>query len=95
MKFFHLFIEYVQREITEKFCIDLDSMHLSGISNGGIFSYYLASFATDALGFATIAPMASSALLGFGSPPKGVEIPISIIDMQGFQDELIPINEDR
>ena len=56
------FVEFFQNKITETWCVDLDQMHLSGFSNGGIFSYYLASHATDALGFATINPIASSSL---------------------------------
>lgn len=44
------FIDFVMREVTDNFCIDLDHVHLSGMSNGGIFAYYLASQATDALG---------------------------------------------
>ena len=79
--------------MTETWCVDLDSMHLAGFSNGGIFSYYLAAHATDALGFATINPVASSSLLGFGTPPENIDIPISIIDFHGFQDQLIPTNE--
>jgi hypothetical protein len=37
-------------EISKEWCIDMDSLHLSGISNGGMFAWYLASTATDALG---------------------------------------------
>ena len=44
------FIEFAQQEVTNKWCVDLDQMHLSGFSNGGMMSYYVASFGTDALG---------------------------------------------
>lgn len=44
------FIDYLLAEVTGNYCIDLDSMHLSGMSNGGIFAYYLAAHATDVLG---------------------------------------------
>ena len=87
------FVDFIQQKIIDTWCVDLDSMHLSGFSNGGIFAYYLASHATDALGFATINPVASSSLLGFGIPPEGIDIPFSILDMHGYQDQLIPTNE--
>lgn len=45
------------------------------------------------LGFASINPVAASALLGFGAPPP-TEVQISIVDMHGFQDKLIPMNEE-
>ena len=44
------FMDYIIEEITEQWCIDLDHIHLSGISNGGMFAYYLAASATDGLG---------------------------------------------
>ena len=33
-----------------QWCIDLDSMHMTGVSNGGMISYYVASTVTDGLG---------------------------------------------
>ena len=44
------FAEYIIEEITEQWCVDLDQLHFSGISNGGMFAYYVAATATDALG---------------------------------------------
>ena len=44
------FLEYIIEEISEQWCVDLDQLHLCGISNGGMFAYYIAATATDALG---------------------------------------------
>ena len=45
------FLEHViMEEIAANWCVDLDHLHLSGISNGGMFAYYVASTATDGLG---------------------------------------------
>ena len=44
------FIEYILEEITHQWCVDLDHMHYSGISNGGMFAWYIAATAIDALG---------------------------------------------
>ena len=44
------FIDFVIQDAADKHCIDLDQLHLSGVSNGGMFAYYVASLATDALG---------------------------------------------
>lgn len=83
------FLDYVIKDVTDKWCIDLDHVHLSGISNGGMFAYFLASMATDALGIASINPVGASPLLGFGTPPK-TKINFSIIDFHGTDDDIIP-----
>ena len=44
------FVEYIMEEITEQWCVDLDQIHMTGISNGGMFTYYIASNALDGLG---------------------------------------------
>ena len=48
------FVTYIMEEITEQWCVDLDQIHMTGISNGGMFTYYIASNALDGLGFYTI-----------------------------------------
>ena len=45
------FVTYIMEEITEQWCVDLDQIHMTGISNGGMFTYYMASNALDGLGF--------------------------------------------
>ena len=44
------FLEYILEEVNMQWCIDLDSMHMTGVSNGGMISYYVASTVTDGLG---------------------------------------------
>ena len=34
------FTRTIIEHVMDKFCIDKDSVHLSGISNGGMFSYF-------------------------------------------------------
>ena len=46
------------------------------------------------IGFATFNPVAASPLIGFGSPPKNVQINFSILDMFGLQDKTIPYSEE-
>ena len=58
------FIDFVINHVSDYWCIDMHQMHLTGISNGGMFAYYVATTATDGLGFATINPVAASPLVG-------------------------------
>ena len=44
------FIEHILEQIKHQWCVDLDHMHYSGVSNGGMFAWYIAATATDALG---------------------------------------------
>ena len=40
--------------VDENYCLDMNSIHMTGISNGGMYSYYAASRLNDIL--ASIAP---------------------------------------
>ena len=40
--------------VDENYCLDMESIHMTGISNGGMYSYYAASRLNDIL--ASIAP---------------------------------------
>ena len=40
--------------VNDNYCLDMKSIHMTGISNGGMFSYYAASRLNDIL--ASIAP---------------------------------------
>ena len=42
--------------VNDNYCLDMNSIHMTGISNGGMFSYYMASRLNDIL--ASIAPVA-------------------------------------
>lgn len=44
------FLDFIIQGIADEWCLNLDEIHLSGISNGGMFAYYVASLATDGLG---------------------------------------------
>jgi len=86
-----VFTEIVLYEITSKYCVDLDSIHMSGESNGGMFIYtrILESF-SGAL--ASVGPVCGAPLRGFNPMP---EYPINIIDMHGINDRTIPYSPDR
>ena len=58
-----------------------------------MFAWFAAAMATDALGLASINPIAASSLIGFGTPPPDVEINFSIVDFHGIEDDTIPYNE--
>ena len=34
------FTRAVINDVSQKYCIDMDSIHMSGLSNGGMFMYY-------------------------------------------------------
>ena len=76
--------------IEKNFCLDRASVHHSGISNGGMFSYYMISQMTDI--FATIAPVAASPLNGYGVIPSEI---VSLFDIHGINDDVIPIDLDH
>ena len=44
------YVDFLMQKITEEWCIDLEHLHMSGISLGGMFQYFIASRATDGLG---------------------------------------------
>ena len=58
-----------------------------------MFAWFAAAMATDALGLASINPIAASSLIGFGTPPPDVDINFSIVDFHGIEDDTIPYNE--
>ena len=87
------FFQFMMRKLKDSFCIDEQHMHYSGISNGGMFAYYLAAYTEDALGLATLNPVAASSLIGFGKPPAFETVNFSIIDFHGLLDTTIPYNE--
>jgi len=73
--------------VSDAFCVDENSIHQSGISNGGLFSYFMVSKLSDI--FASIAPLAAAPLVGFGDLPP---TPMSLIDIHGINDDTIPID---
>ena len=87
------FFQWLLDTLTDTYCIDLNQIHYSGYSNGGMLAYYIASTTNDALGFATINPVAASSLNGYGTPPPTDPVNFSIIDFHGFEDTTIPYNQ--
>ena len=74
--------------ISATYCLDKNSIPLTGASNGGMFTYFAASRLQDTL--ATIGPVAASPFIGFGDVPR---TPISVIDFHGLNDDTIPYDK--
>ena len=85
-----VFVREIVDFVKNNYCIDMKSIHVTGISNGGQFSYYVASRLNDLI--ATIAPNAASPMIGFGDVP--LDPPISVIDFHGTLDGIIPYSVD-
>ena len=68
------------------YCLDMKSIHMSGNSNGGLFTYMAASQLNDIV--ASMAPNIASPLIGFGDVP--LNPPLSLIDFHGRNDDTIP-----
>jgi len=81
-----VFIQLLIEELTSLWCIDIDSVHITGASNGGMF-IYTRVLAQMAEVFATVAPVCGAPLLGFNELPT---VPVHIIDFHGLKDETIP-----
>ena len=45
------FTKRVVNDVSKMYCIDEDSIHMSGISNGGMFMYYAGKYVTRKLGY--------------------------------------------
>lgn len=80
------FTQMLIYEVTSKFCVDLDHMHMSGASNGGMYIWTRALEAFSST-LASVGPVCSSPLRGFNPMPDS---PINIIDMHGLNDRTIP-----
>ena len=84
------FTQVVLYEVTSKFCVDLDSIHMSGNSNGGMFIYTRATeYFSENL--ASVGPVCSAPLRGFNTMPVS---PLNIIDIHGLNDRTIPYSLD-
>ena len=84
------FTETLLYEVTSNFCVDLDHIHMSGVSNGGMFIYTRA-FAAFTSALASVGPVCGSPMRGFNPMPDS---PINIIDMHGLNDRIIPYSVD-
>ena len=78
-----LFTQKLLDHLEDSYCIDRRRIHASGMSNGGMMAYQAGvSFSSR---FASMVPVAGSALLGFWTPPK---TPIALMDIHGTMDEV-------
>lgn len=68
-------------------CVDLDSIHVTGISAGGMMTYQTAMDLSPLL--ASAAPIAGSRIYGYNAPPRS---PISLLEVHGYQDQTVPAN---
>ena len=48
------FLEFLIDLIGQNYCLDLNHIHLSGISNGGMLAYFVMATATDGIGIKII-----------------------------------------
>lgn len=85
------FIGLLIRTLSDQYCVDMDHVHMTGLSNGGMFAWHAASVAPQ-LGLASINPVAASPFLGFGLPPAVGKV--SVMDFHGLADAVIPENVD-
>ena len=81
-----VFVRAMVDYVSDMYCLDMDSIHLTGYSNGGMFSYYAASQLNDII--ASISTNAASPPIGFGDVP--LNPPISLLDFHGQLDGTIP-----
>ena len=81
------YVRAMLRTLSRKLCIDLDRVHATGISAGGLMVYQTVLDFSDV--FASAAPVAGSRIFGFNRPPKHA---ISLLDIHGLDDTYVPAN---
>eukprot|EP00948_MAST-09A_sp_MAST-9A-sp1_P001852 g1852.t1 len=86
------FIASVLDTLTESLCVDLSRIYVSGMSNGAMFTYRIASSPKLAKRIAAVVPFAGSFQKGFlGGPPEGYHVPL--MDVHGDSDLTIPAED--
>jgi len=83
------FVEALVEVLLDELKVDPTRIHITGLSNGAQFSYFLASFSS--LKFASFGIVSGVPFLGFGPLPKYVT---PIIDFHGVLDDVIPYSVD-
>jgi poly(3-hydroxybutyrate) depolymerase len=85
-----LFTTSMLDKLETELCIDTAKVFLTGMSNGAMMVYELATHsAAVANRFAAIAPVAGSPLLGYGKVPPSW---MPIMEIHGSTDNIIPAN---
>ena len=81
------FIRAIVDYVGDNYCLDADSVHMTGSSNGGMFTWSSLNKLNDII--ASFGTVAASPVLGF---PDEIPLdpPVSIIDMHGLQDYTFP-----
>jgi len=82
------FVRAIVEDLAKRHKIDRGRIFASGVSNGGIFSHYLAAHAADL--FAAVAPVIGGLAEPVAPKFKPSE-PISLLVIQGDADPLVPI----
>eukprot|EP01065_Artemidia_motanka_P027123 TRINITY_DN32356_c0_g1_i1.p1 TRINITY_DN32356_c0_g1~~TRINITY_DN32356_c0_g1_i1.p1 ORF type:complete len:407 (+),score=123.82 TRINITY_DN32356_c0_g1_i1:101-1222(+) len=82
-RFIQLLIDLLEQEL----CIDLDRVHVTGLSVGAMMVYNVAL--DNPARIASIAPAAGSRFVGYNRPPA---VPMSLLEMHGHWDKTIPAN---
>lgn len=77
------FVDDILADLRRRYRLDPRRTYATGISNGGIFSYYLACH--RARTFAAIGPVAATML-----PPCNPSRPVSVIHVHGLDDRVLP-----
>jgi len=81
------FVRAIVNYVDNQYCLDADSVHMSGSSNGGMLAWTSINKLNDIV--ASFGIVAASPVLGF---PDEVPLdpPVSIIDLHGLQDKTFP-----
>lgn len=81
------FVGAMLDQLEATMCIDLDHIHVTGISSGGLMAYQVALSLSERI--ASVAPIAGSRILGYNFAPKH---PVSLLDSHGYADIYVPAN---
>jgi poly(3-hydroxybutyrate) depolymerase len=81
------FVTGLLEELKQTMCLDLDHIHVTGMSAGAIFTYTLPHHLGHQI--ASIVPAAGSNFLGYNGE---LESPVSVMDIRGFSDSYVPAN---
>jgi len=82
------FISALLDHLSDMLCVDEQRVHATGMSNGAIFLYYLATTEVGKI-LASIMPVEGSLMLGHAGTPL---TPMPLMDIHGIYDDTVPAN---